>query len=162
MFTRRPPKPLPPLCRHHYNISGRKQLLLPPSSSSSSSSSSSCPPPLLLLLRREVDGRHFLALLFTLQTRPKLLTFPAVFQKRVIKTQSAPCVAAATSAGPTPELKETGSIFSNPATIHLSGSETHQHPRRGTMTAPPPGRSVTEGNAGADESAPEAPVIMEG
>lgn len=59
-------------------------------------------PCLLLFLRWEVDGRHFLALLFTLQTRPKLVAFPAVFQKRVIKMHSAACGTAATSARPPP------------------------------------------------------------
>lgn len=53
----------------YYNICDRKQLL----------------PPLLLFLCWEGDGRHLLAHLFTLQTRPKLDAFPVVFQKQVIK-----------------------------------------------------------------------------
>lgn len=44
------------------------------------------PPSLLVLsLCWEGDGRHLLAHLFTLQTRPNLVAFPAVSQKQVIK-----------------------------------------------------------------------------
>lgn len=53
---------------HGYYICDRKQL--PP------------PPPSLCW---EGDGRHLLAHLFTLQTRPNLVAFPAVSQKQVIK-----------------------------------------------------------------------------
>lgn len=47
--------------------------------------SSFCLPRPLLFLCWEGDGRHLLAHLFTLQTRPKLVAFPVVFQKQVIK-----------------------------------------------------------------------------
>lgn len=86
-----PPKPLPALVRRHYNISDRKRLRPPP------------PAPIPLL---GVRWETFLALLFTLQTRPKLVAFPAVVQKRVIKTHWAACGTAATSARSAAELKE--------------------------------------------------------
>lgn len=43
------------------------------------------PPAPLLFLCWEGDRRHLVTHLFTLQTRPKLVAFPAVFQKQVIK-----------------------------------------------------------------------------
>jgi len=58
----------------YYHICDRKQCL---------------PPPTLLFLCWEGDRRHLLALLFTLQIRPKLLAFPAVSQKQVIREHSA-------------------------------------------------------------------------
>lgn len=98
-------------------------------------------PRLLRFLCWECDGRRFLALLFTLQTRPKLVAFPAVVQKRVIKTHWAACGAAATSTRQAAELKEAPS---NSQHLYKSGDSelselvvfsplvVHQHRRRGT------------------------------
>lgn len=71
--------------------------------------SSFCTPRPILFLRWEVDGRHFLAHLFTLQTRPKLVAFPAVFLKQVIKKHSAACCATTTWTPLTVERRETPS-----------------------------------------------------
>lgn len=101
-------------------------------------------PRLLLFLCWEFDGRRFLALLFTLQTRPKLVAFPAVVQKRVIKTHSAHAAA---------ELKEPPT---NSERLHESADTgfselvarmRHQQPPptgRCNMTAPPTGGSDNE------------------
>lgn len=68
-----------------------------------------CTPRPILFLCWEVDGRHFLAHLFTLQTRPKLVAFPAVFLKQVIKKHSAACCATTTWTPHTVERRETPS-----------------------------------------------------
>lgn len=68
-----------------------------------------CLPRPILFLCWEVDGRRFLAHLFTLQTRPKLVAFPAVFLKQVIKKHSAACCATTTWTPLTVERRETPS-----------------------------------------------------
>ena len=67
----KPSIPSKSLSDGYYNMCDRTQLLPPPRP--------------VLFLCWEGDGRHLLAHLFTLQTRPKLVAFPAVFQKQVIK-----------------------------------------------------------------------------